>query len=56
MELQRWEFPQRISSYQNYKIPTLEFSKMLCNHVFGLDESFSVQTGILFRNMLRIIH
>lgn len=55
-ELARWEFPQRISSYRQFSVPTLEFSKMLCNHVFGLDESFFVTTGVLFKNMLRIIH
>lgn len=39
-ELQRWEFPQLISSYQEYMSPALEYSKMVCEHVFGLDVAF----------------
>lgn len=39
-ELQRWEFPRLISSYQEYTNPALEYSKMVCEHVFGLDVAF----------------
>jgi hypothetical protein len=39
-ELAKWEFPTKIGSYNEYTVPALEFSKMLCNHVFGLDQAF----------------
>ena len=39
-ELAKWEFPSKIGSYNEYTVPALEYSKMLCNHVFGLDPAF----------------
>jgi len=35
-----WEFPQLISSHNTYKVPALEFSKLICKNVFGLDPDF----------------
>lgn len=55
-ELQKWEFPQRISSYNTYQVPALEFVKMVCNHAFGLDEAFSIPTAALKRNLLTLLH
>lgn len=39
-ELTKWDFPQCIGSYNSYSVPALEFTKMICNHVFGLDPAF----------------
>lgn len=39
-ELQRWVFPQHVGSYHAYSSPSLEYSKMICEHVFGLDSAF----------------
>lgn len=36
-------------------MPALEYSKMLCNHVFGLDPAFRHQAQVLFRNCLTIL-
>ena len=54
-ELKKWEFPQRIGSYNDYKNPALEYSKQICKNVFGLDEAFSSHATILKRNLLSII-
>ena len=55
-ELKKWEFPDKIGSYNKYSVPALEFSKMLCSHVFGLDAAFRYEAQILFRNCLTILH
>ena len=52
----KWEFPQRIGSYNNYTQPALEFVKMITKHVFSLDESFIHQSTSLKQNLLRVIH
>jgi len=39
-ELQRWEFPKHVSSFQAYTNPALEYSKMVCEHIFGIDVAF----------------
>jgi hypothetical protein len=36
----RWEFPQLIGSYNEYSVPALEFTKMVCQHIFGLEPAF----------------
>eukprot|EP00347_Sterkiella_histriomuscorum_P016015 403354822 len=54
-ELKKWEFPQRIGSYNDYKNAALEFSKQVCKNVFGLDEAFQTQVTTLKRNLLSII-
>lgn len=56
MELLKWEFPQHVSSYQEYTNPALEYSKMVCEHIFGLDSAFQHVTQNLKRNLLRLIH
>ena len=55
-ELKRWEFPQKIGSYQQYVIPALEFSKFITQHVFGLDEAFYQEAHQMKVNLLRMIH
>lgn len=55
MELQRWEFPKHVSSFQAYINPALEYSKMVCEHIFGLDVAFQTQAQNLRRNLLRLI-
>ena len=54
-ELKKWEFPQRIGSYNNYVQPALEFSKQICNNIFALDEAFSQETNTLKKNLLKIV-
>jgi hypothetical protein len=54
-ELKKWEFPQRIGTYNDYKNPALEFSKQICKNVFGLDEAFSGASQSLKRNLLKIL-
>jgi hypothetical protein len=39
-ELKKWEFPKRIGSYNEFIQPALEFTKQICNNVFGLDQAF----------------
>ena len=53
-ELKKWEFPQRIGSYNNYTLPALEFTKQITN-IFGLDDAFSQETTNLKRNLLKIV-
>ena len=36
-------------------MPALEFAKMICNHVFGLDPAFQVQAQTLLKNMLQLL-
>ena len=55
-ERERWEFPQRIGSYNNYSVPALEFTKMIYNHVFSLDPAFELNANTLKKNLLRLIH
>lgn len=55
-ELRKWEFPQRIGSYNQYAQPALEFSKQICNNIFALDEAFSQETTTLKKNLLKLIH
>ena len=55
-ELRKWDFPSRIGSYNNYNIPALEFVKLICNHIFGLDEAFSHEANSLQKNLLKIVH
>ena len=55
-ELKKWDFPSRIGSYNNYANPALEYSKFMCNSIFGLDEAFSNEANVLKKNLLRIIH
>jgi hypothetical protein len=54
-ELKKWEFPQRIGSYNEYVKPALEFSKQICNNIFALDEAFSQETITLKKNLLKIV-
>ena len=54
-ELKKWEFPQRIGSYNDYKSPALEFSKQICNNIFGLDDAFANEANTLKKNLLKII-
>ena len=54
--MEKWEFPEKISSFNDYSKPQLEYTKMVCNHIFGLDSAFSQQTSRLKRNLLRCIH
>lgn len=54
-ERKRWEFPQRIGSYQRYVMPALEFSKFITEHAFGLDEAFYQEAHNLKSNLLRMI-
>ncbi len=54
-ELKKWEFPQRIGSYNNYTQPALEFSKQICNNIFSLDEAFSQEANVLKKNLLKIV-
>lgn len=51
-----WEFPQLISSHNNYKVPALEFSKLLCKNVFGLDPAFHQEAQALRKNLLTLVH
>jgi hypothetical protein len=37
-------------------VPALEFVKMICNHAFGLDDSFQIATAALKRNLLTQLH
>lgn len=39
-EKKKWEFPSKIGSYNTYKNPALEFTKFICNNIFGLDDAF----------------
>lgn len=39
-EQSKWDFPHQIGSFNEYSMPALEFAKMICNHVFGLDPAF----------------
>ena len=55
IELQRWDFPKHVSSYQAYYNPALEYTKMVCEHIFGLDAAFQTQATNLKRNLLRLI-
>jgi hypothetical protein len=55
-ELKKWEFPQKIGSYNQYTQPALEFSKQICNNIFALDEAFSAEANTLKKNLLRIVH
>jgi hypothetical protein len=41
-ENKKWEFPNKIGSYNEFHVPALEFLKQLCNNVFGLDDAFSL--------------
>ena len=36
-ELAKWEFPRHVSSHHDFTNPALEYSKMVCEHIFGLD-------------------
>lgn len=54
-ELKKWEFPQRIGSYNDYVQPALEFSKQICNNIFALDEAFSQEANVLKKNLLKIV-
>ena len=54
-ELTKWDFPQQIGSYNEYSVPALEFTKMMCNHVFGLDAAFQLQAQTLMKNMLQLL-
>lgn len=36
-------------------MPALEFSKMICNHVLGLDPAFNHEASILLRNLLNLL-
>ena len=55
-ELKKWEFPQKIGSYNEYTQPALEFSKQICNNIFALDEAFSAEANTLKKNLLKIVH
>ena len=55
-DLKKWEFPQKIGSYNQYTQPALEFSKQICNNIFALDEAFSAEANTLKKNLLRIMH
>ena len=54
-ELTKWDFPQCIGSYNEYTVPALEFTKMVCNHIFGLDVEFEQPAHALLRNMLQLL-
>lgn len=54
--MKKWEFPERIGSYNIYKNAALEFTKFICNNIFGLDEAFSHDAHVLKKNLLRILH
>lgn len=53
--MKKWEFPQKIGSYNEYSQPALEFSKFLCNNVFGIDEEFQSEANILLKNLYKIV-
>jgi hypothetical protein len=55
-ELKQWEFPTRIGTYNQYKSPALEFSKFVCNNIFGLDYAFKHSASITLKNLLKILH
>lgn len=55
-ERKQWEFPQKIGSHYSYINPALEFSKFITTHVFGLDESFHLESHQIKMNLLRMIH
>lgn len=54
--MKKWEFPSKIGSHNEYRIPALEFTKFICNNVFGLDEEFSNAANVLKKNLIRIMH
>jgi len=54
-EKRKWEFPQRISSHHEYKVPALEFTKFICS-LFALDPAFSMQANTLKKNLLTLCH
>lgn len=55
-EKRRWEFPQKIGSHYSYVSPALEFTKFICNHVFGLDEAFHSEAAKVKSNLFRMLH
>jgi len=54
-EKRKWEFPHRISSHHEYKVPALEFTKFICS-LFALDPAFSMQANTLKKNLLTLCH
>ena len=51
----KWEFPNLIGSYNEYSVPALEFTKMVCQHIFGLEPAFQQQAQTLMSNMLTLL-
>jgi len=50
-EQKRWEFPQRLSSYNEYSQHDVEYAKFVCQHIFGVDEAFHEVATSLLKNL-----
>lgn len=54
-EREAWNFPQKIGSHHKYNNAALEFTKFITNHIFALDEAFTLEAQQIKSNLLQMI-